>query len=67
MADIIDIEILEDGTISVKTSKVSQANHYSAEEFLNELEVLTGSKRKTTKLKPNHAHVHAHGHVSHSH
>jgi len=58
MADVMDIEILEDGTISVKTDKISQANHFSADEFLNELEEMLGGERKTEKRKAKHHHVH---------
>ena len=48
--DSIDIEILEDGTIKFKTGSISQINHKSADEFLNEIEELTG-ERKTTPRK----------------
>lgn len=43
--DLMDVEILEDGTISVKTSDISEANHYSADELLEEIAELTGGTR----------------------
>ena len=42
--DTIDIEILEDGTISIKTSEISEANHVSADILLDEIETLAGGK-----------------------
>lgn len=65
--DIIDIEILEDGTISVKTDKVSQTNHHSADEFIAEMEKLAGSKRETTKTKQGFMHTHTKKHQHHHH
>lgn len=67
MPDIIKIEVLEDGTISVTTDKISGTNHVSAEEFLNEVEKLAGGTRETQKRKSKFAHVHSHGGVVHSH
>jgi len=68
MADEIQIEILEDGTISVKTDAISQTNHYSADQFLAEIEELAGGERTTTKRKET-AHVHQQGKriIYHSH
>jgi H2-forming N5,N10-methylenetetrahydromethanopterin dehydrogenase-like enzyme len=42
--DTIDIEILEDGTISIKTSEISGTNHISADLLLDEIEELTGGQ-----------------------
>jgi hypothetical protein len=42
--DTIDIEILEDGTISIKTSEISGTNHISADLLLDEIEELAGGK-----------------------
>jgi hypothetical protein len=44
----IEMEILEDGTISIKTSDISEANHISADELLNEIAQLTGGQRSIT-------------------
>ena len=63
MADKMKIEILEDGTISVKTDAVSGKNHHSADEFLNMIETL-GGKRTTEKLSKKHKHKHV---APHSH
>lgn len=49
--DIIKYEIEEDGTISFTTSKISQKNHLAADEFLEAMEDLLGSKRKTIPVK----------------
>jgi len=57
MADQIEFEILDDGTISIKTDSISGVNHLSADQFLEEIETLLGTKRKTTKLKPKHMHT----------
>jgi len=57
--DSMSIEILADGTISVTTDKISDTNHISADEFLAEVEKLTGGVRHTEKRK-NHYHTHVH-------
>ena len=68
--DIINIEILEDGTITVKTSEISNGNHMSADELMVEIDRLMGGK---VNITPNedakhkaHAHAHQH-HVAHHH
>jgi hypothetical protein len=58
MADIMEIEVLEDGTVSVTTDKISGTNHYSADEFMNELADVLGGGRKTTKRKEGVGHTH---------
>lgn len=55
MADNIEIEILEDGTFSVKTGTISEKNHYSADEFLDMIEELAGGERKRTPRKMSHS------------
>jgi hypothetical protein len=42
--DTIDIEILEDGTISIKTSELSETNHINADLLLDEIENLGGGE-----------------------
>lgn len=59
--DVINIEILEDGTIKFQTDKVSQANHTSADEFLKIIEEHT-TKRIITDTKKKHNHLHYHQH-----
>ena len=62
--DSIEYEILEDGTISIKTSAISEKNHASADELIEEIEQEMGSTRRTEHLE--HAHKHKH-HVHHRH
>jgi len=40
----IQVEILEDGTISTKPSEISDANHISADELLSEIAEMAGGK-----------------------
>ena len=47
--DIIDIDILEDGTISVKTSDIAEANHVSADQLLADIANMAGGERSTRK------------------
>lgn len=49
MPDFIDIEILEDGTLSVTTGDISETNHISADELILDLEKNLGGERKTKK------------------
>lgn len=73
MTDAIDYEILEDGTISIKTSKVSPQNHVSADQLLAEIHTLLGGSRQTRRRTDvhvnllDHGHVHAHTADGHTH
>ena len=61
MSDRLEIEILEDGTISVHTGRISAMHHTSAEEFLDLVEKLAGGVRETTQLdrkSPRLTHTH---------
>ena len=51
MPDDMTIEILEDGTISVKTTEISEKNHLSADQLLDELENMLGGERKTEQIE----------------
>ena len=51
MPDDIFVEILEDGTISIKTSDISETNHLSADQLIEEIEELIGGKRVEKPLK----------------
>jgi hypothetical protein len=68
--DIMNFEILEDGTITVKTSEISDGNHMSADALLADMEKLMGGTMTFTK-NPDakaHAHMHRHGvHHAHNH
>jgi hypothetical protein len=65
--DVVDIEILPDGTIKSTFDPVSPANHANAEAFTRLLDELTGTKGKRTARKGSHVHVHnedhEHGHT----
>ena len=66
--NVIDIEILEDGTISAKTEKISESVHLSADTLMKELDKLMGGKVTIVDNpdKHNKAHLHAHQH-GHAH
>lgn len=66
MADIIKIEILEDGTIKTTTDPISGPNHQSAESFMRTITSLAGGAVSRIKRALTHAHAHVHGHV-HTH
>jgi len=65
--DIINWEILEDGTISLKTPVISKENHVSADELLSQLAENMGGKVEIEKLKQGYVPVghHHHDHVHH--
>jgi len=69
MADKMEIEILEDGTLKVTTGTVSPANHINAEAFLRDMSTLCGGKvTRTTRLDVNHSIAHSHDqHVANGH
>lgn len=58
MADNIDIEILEDGTVSVTTDAVSGANHHAADKLMEALEDLLGGPVDIEKRKEGVSHAH---------
>jgi len=49
--DIINIEILEDGVISVKTTDISQVNHISADNLLEMLEEELGTLKEKKPIE----------------
>lgn len=68
--DMINFEILEDGTITVKTSDISDGNHMNADALMQCLDELMGGKvdikqNPDAKAKA-HAHAHKHG-LAHAH
>lgn len=70
MPDEIKITILQDGTIKSETSRISAANHLSAEAFMRESAKLAGGKVETkhkhgTLGLHHHHHGHEHDHVHH--
>lgn len=68
MADILNIEILEDGTMKIDSGKVSGVNHMSAEGFLRTcIDLMKGCKvSRLHKAGAMHSHTHEDGHT-HSH
>ena len=66
MSDIINVEILEDGTISYQTDKISGTNHASADSFLKELEEALGGKVVVKLIPHKEAHQHRPG-AAHQH
>lgn len=65
--DMIEIEVLEDGTIKITTDQISPANHLSADQFLRHIEELAGGEITKQKNRRVQSHVHQHGGVTHSH
>ena len=47
--DIINFTVLEDGTITVETESISQVNHVSADQLLEQIAKLAGGKVDTKK------------------
>ncbi len=62
--DIVDIEILPDGTIKCTTPKISAVNHLNATQFMAELARLAGG---ATEVKRRTGHTHAHEHAKEEH
>lgn len=56
--DILEIEILEDGTIRSTTPHISNANHKSADEFFKFMAEKCGGPVEKTKRKHGHHHQH---------
>lgn len=46
--DQINVEILDDGTVSVSTDSISDAAHFSADQLLDEIAELVGGETKKT-------------------
>lgn len=68
--DIINLEILEDGTVTLKTSEISDGNHISADALMAMVDKLMGGKVSIVEdpeaKAKNHAHQHRHG-LAHAH
>ena len=63
--DELKITILDDGTIKVETDQVGQANHLSADKFLETMARLAGGQTET--VRKGNAHTHSHHGVAHTH
>jgi hypothetical protein len=65
--DVMECEILADGTIKTATDSVSPANHRSADEFLEMITKLTGGAVANIRKPGHEGHLHQHGGVWHKH
>lgn len=66
--DTLIMNILEDGTITLKTSAISNGNHLSADQLVKEMEKLMGGKMTFEKDPEAKAHAHQHRHgITHAH
>ena len=63
----MDLTILEDGTISIKTGNLQGEHHASADEFIKLVAALAGGTRETKSTKEHHHHHHHHSHGDHEH
>lgn len=63
--DILEIEILPDGTLRISTDQISPANHINADQFLIFLAELAGGKVTKTKNRREQINVHHHEHEHH--
>ena len=61
--DRIQIKILGDGVVSVKTDSISKKNHVSADELLEMVDDMVGEVQMVEKRKVLHQHVHNHQHL----
>lgn len=66
-SDQLKITVLEDGTIKVETDEVGQANHLSADKFLEAMSRLAGGDTETIRKGRTHAHHHHGQGQAHSH
>lgn len=64
--DALQIKIEDDGTITVVTGRIGAEIHQAAEQFLADVEKLSGGERQDTRLAQqsvrNHDHLHNHHH-----
>lgn len=65
MADVLTVEVLEDGTLKISTDAVSMPNHTNAEGLLRELSKEMGGD--TVRVKKAGVHTHTHDGITHTH
>lgn len=58
--DVIEYEILEDGTVKFTTDAVSAPNHASAEEFFRYVAKTLGGETTRARRTDRHGHTHHH-------
>jgi hypothetical protein len=56
--DVIQIEILADGTIKSTTDPISAANHSNAEKFFKLMRELAGGEQTRARRSQGHTHTH---------
>jgi len=49
--DVMKVEILDDGTVSIQSKEISEKNHMSADELLDSIEDMVGGQRQTTPVE----------------
>lgn len=66
--DVMRVQVLDDGTIKTETSEVSAANHTDAEDFLTDMQKLTGGPetREHREHEKPHDRYGTHGHHHHA-
>ena len=62
ITDTIQVKVEDDGTITIVTGKMSAEVHQTAEQFLTDVEKLSGGVRQDTRLAQEHQHNHEHHH-----
>jgi len=66
--DVIDIEVLPDGTIKMSTDKISMANHVNAEGFIRAITAEAGGGvERRRKGRSVYEVEHEHEHEGHTH
>ena len=66
--DILNVEILEDGTVKIESpGSISSANHSSADAAFRFIAAMMGGVTTKEKMKEAHSDVHTHTHETHKH
>jgi len=65
--DVIQAEILPDGSLRITTDPISPANHVQAEALLNAIKEACGGESTHTHKHGKFGHTHSHGHSHHTH
>ena len=60
--DVLEVVVLEDGTVKITTDTISGANHFLADKFLEALREYCGGEQ--TRTRRGHIHEHTHSHES---
>lgn len=65
--DEMNLEILEDGSLKIETSKISAANHGNATILVQQIMKNSGGKSKVERRSSHSHHHHKHGEEHHHH